>query len=265
MTSTTDSDNVEKSVGAPPAGAATYDQLLTLVRHRRSVRAIDPTYEVSDETIEKILEVARWAPSAANAQPWEFLVVRDAEMRNRIAQLYAEQLRDKREMQEVVWGHREHVGYTGFRHSPVFVLVLGDPRVIDAYPVRTALEKGESHFVTSLAQATVLAHMAIASLGLASQWVSDVSSPYMGTLVKSWLKIPRGLRIYDMFGVGKAAVMPSPTSRRELAEMVHREHYDAGKMRDQTAVEEFLWGETLLGGFQSHNGLKGKSDSEESP
>ncbi|MFE9694511.1 nitroreductase family protein [Micromonospora sp. NPDC005806] len=260
MTMTAESDGHQ--VGTPPPDAATYDQLLALARHRRSVRAIDPHREVPDETIDKILEVARWAPSAGNAQPWEFLVVRDAETRKRIAELYARQMADKREMQEAVWGHRDHIGYTGFRHSPVFVLVLGDPRVIDAYPVRTALEKGESHFVTSLAQATVFAHLAVASLGLGSQWVSDVSSPYMSTMIKSWLGIPRHMRIYDMFGVGYPAVMPAPTSRRGLDEIVHHERYDQDRSRDQEAVERFLWDDTLLGGFRSNNGLKGRGPTE---
>ncbi|QGN48060.1 nitroreductase family protein [Micromonospora sp. WMMD558] len=261
MTTTAETDG--QQVGTPPPDAATYDQLLALARHRRSVRAIDPHREVPDETIDKILEVARWAPSAGNAQPWEFLVVRDAETRKRIAELYARQMADKREMQEAVWGHRDHIGYTGFRHSPVFVLVLGDPRVIDAYPVRTALEKGESHFVTSLAQATVFAHLAVASLGLGSQWVSDVSSPYMSTMIKSWLGIPRHMRIYDMFGVGYPAVMPTPTSRRGLDEIVHHERYDQDRSRDQEAVERFLWDDTLLGGFRSNNGLKGRGPTED--
>jgi hypothetical protein len=145
----------------------------------------------------------------------------------------------------------------------VFVLVLGDPRVIDAYPVRTALEKGESHFVTSLAQATVLAHLAVASLGLGSQWISDVSSPYMSTMIKSWLGIPRHMRIYDMFGVGHPAVMPTPTSRRGLEEIVHRESYDREKGRDQDQIEQFLWGDTLLGGFRSNSGLKGGSGEKD--
>lgn len=228
------------------------------------MRAIDSRLEVSDETIEKILEVARWAPSAGNAQPWEFLVVRDADTRGRIADLYARQMTDKREMQEAVWGHKNHIGYTGFRRSPVFVLVLGDPRVIDAYPVRTALEKGESHFVTSLAQAAVFAHLAVASLGLGSQWISDVSSPYMSTMIKSWLGIPRHMRIYDMFGVGHPAVMPTPTSRRGLDEIVHRDHYDEDRGRDQRQIEEFLWGDTLLGGFRSNNRLKGAGRGDES-
>ena len=130
--------------GQVPADAASYEQLLALARYRRSVRAIDPNRPVPDEVVEKVLEVARWAPSAANGQPWEFIVIRDDDMRKRIADLYSKQLADKAEMQEAVWGRKNHIGYTGFRHSPVFVLSLGDPRVIDAYPVRTVLTKGRA-------------------------------------------------------------------------------------------------------------------------
>jgi hypothetical protein len=158
---------------------------------------------------------------------------------------------EKREMQEAVWGHRNHIGFTGFRNCPVYVLVLGDPRVIDAFPVRTALEKGESHLVSSLAQATLLAHLAVTAMGLGSQWVSDVSSPYMSTMLKAWLGIPRFMRIYDMFGIGFPAVLPQPTSRRELSEMTHRERYQLEKARDNSDIQQFLWDETLLGGWGS--------------
>jgi hypothetical protein len=159
-------------------------------------------------------------------------------------------------MQEAVWGHRNHIGFTGFRNSPVFVLVLGDPRVIDAYPVRTAIEKGENHFISSLAQATVFAHLAVASLGLGSQWVSDVSSPYMSTMLKSWLGIPRFMKIYDMFGIGYPVTVPAPTQRRELADIIHRESYQQDKARDAEAVERFLWDDTLLGGWGTTRGAK---------
>jgi len=46
-----------------------YDMLLQLVQKRRNIRRFkrDP---VSDEVIEKIIEVARWAPSDFTTQPW---------------------------------------------------------------------------------------------------------------------------------------------------------------------------------------------------
>jgi len=106
----------------------------------------------------------------------------------------------------------------GFRHAPIHIVILGDPRVKDSYPIRTKLEKAESHFVTGLANATLLIHLAAASLGLASQYVSDANSPYMETMLKVLLKIPEPLRIYHLVPVGYAksqvAAPPPKTARR---------------------------------------------------
>jgi nitroreductase len=52
------------------------DDFLELVKSRRSIRVFKPD-PVPRETIEKILEAARWAMSGANGQPWEFVVVQD--------------------------------------------------------------------------------------------------------------------------------------------------------------------------------------------
>lgn len=240
-----------------PPEAASYEGLLALAQHRRSVRAFNPDLPVSEQTVDKIIDVARWSPSAGNGQPWEFVVIRDDEMREKIAELYSSQLAEKRDMQEAVWGHRNHVGYTGFRHAPVYILILSDFRVIDSYPVRTAFEKGETHVIASVAQATVMAHLAAASLGLGSQWVSDVSSPYMATMIKSWLKIPRNLVVHDMMAVGHPAMLPAVTHRRSVSEILHHDEYEADKVRTDEDVMKFLWDHTLLGGFKNNNGLKG--------
>jgi len=52
------------------------DEFLDLVKKRRSIRRFksDP---IPGKLVEKIIEVARWAMSGANAQPWEFVVVKD--------------------------------------------------------------------------------------------------------------------------------------------------------------------------------------------
>ena len=47
----------------------TYDMLLKLVKTRMSVRKFRPD-PIPEDTINKILEVARWAMSGANSQPW---------------------------------------------------------------------------------------------------------------------------------------------------------------------------------------------------
>ena len=109
-------------------------QLLEMLRHRRSSRTgYIEDKPVSDEQITLLLEAARAAPSGGNAQPWEFIVIRDREMRYRIADLYKHQLRDKLELEREIRG-RASVSGVGWRHAPVLILVLGDPRTSMCFP-----------------------------------------------------------------------------------------------------------------------------------
>jgi len=48
--------------------------LLEAIKSRRSIRAFKPD-PVPKEVLTELLDVARWAPSGANAQPWEFFVL----------------------------------------------------------------------------------------------------------------------------------------------------------------------------------------------
>jgi len=56
---------------------------------RRSVRKYSD-YIVTDEEIRELIEAARWAPSWANTQVWEFIVVRDRELIEKVTATYVE-------------------------------------------------------------------------------------------------------------------------------------------------------------------------------
>ena len=58
---------------------------LQFVSTRQSDRAFDPERPVEKEKLDRILEAARMAPSACNAQPWQIIVVDDPELKNRVA------------------------------------------------------------------------------------------------------------------------------------------------------------------------------------
>lgn len=58
---------------------------LEFVSTRQSDRAFDPERMVEKEKIERIVDAARMAPSACNAQPWHLIVVDDPELKNRVA------------------------------------------------------------------------------------------------------------------------------------------------------------------------------------
>ena len=61
------------------------NKFIDLVAQRQSDRAFDADRPVEKEKIDKILEAARLAPSACNAQPWHFIVVDDPAVKNEIA------------------------------------------------------------------------------------------------------------------------------------------------------------------------------------
>ncbi len=46
----------------------------------------------SDETIKKLIEAARWAPSAGNIQPWMFLVIRKRKLKILLAEAALNQM-----------------------------------------------------------------------------------------------------------------------------------------------------------------------------
>ncbi len=59
------------------------EELLDLMKRRRSIRSYksDP---VPQEYIDKILEAGRWAPSSANSQPWDFIIIRDQDQKRKV-------------------------------------------------------------------------------------------------------------------------------------------------------------------------------------
>lgn len=61
------------------------DNGLQLLLTRRSIRSFDKR-PVARETLDQLLEAARWAPSGLNNQPWRFVTVQTADMRERLAQ-----------------------------------------------------------------------------------------------------------------------------------------------------------------------------------
>ena len=54
------------------------------IKKRRSVRSYKPD-PVPEESLERVLEAARLAPSAKNKQDWKFIVVKDSEKRRKLS------------------------------------------------------------------------------------------------------------------------------------------------------------------------------------
>lgn len=59
------------------------------IRTTRAMRRLDPAREVSDADLRTIVEAATKGPSGSNSQPTRWMVVRDAEKRRKLGEIYA--------------------------------------------------------------------------------------------------------------------------------------------------------------------------------
>jgi hypothetical protein len=82
-----------------------------------------------------------------------------------------------------------------------------------------------------------LIHLAVASLGLTSEWVSiHIQEPY-----KRILGIPDLLMVYLIIPIGHPDVSAREGVRRPLHEIVHHERYDIGKYMSNEDVVRYLY------------------------
>ncbi len=225
-----------------------YDSLLELVKKRRSIRRFKPD-PIPDEYVEKIIDVARWAPSGFNMQPWEFVVVRKAELRTKIVELVEEirpqtmQMETARESwQGQVWKMTGLVGgEMDYATAPLFIILFGDPRTNVGLPmnVRYDTNKGNIIYTSSMANAFLYMHLAATALDLASQWISAVQTPYVHCMIKKLLGIPVEMVVFDMIALGYPALEPRPKLMRDIKTMIHYDDCGEKDFRNIEEVKEF--------------------------
>ena len=227
-----------------------YDVVLRVASSRRSVRRFLPE-PVPWELVEAVLEVARHAPSAANSQPWEFVVVEDAAMRLRIARAAASLFAEARKRDpSFEWS----ISVQPFlAQAPVLIVVLGDKRMIPAYP---SILRGNILLRQSLSNCVYGLQLAAASLGLSTAWGTlQGGSPEQE--IREMLGIPECFTVDHIVPLGyadddtsrrAAALEPArqrATRRRSLGRIVHRGRYDTAKSRSDEEADQFVWSDTV--------------------
>jgi nitroreductase len=154
---------------------------------RRSVRRYLPD-SIPVETIEKIVNAGRLAPTARNGQPWEFVVVTDPARRAQIAAI---------------------TEYGKFiAEAPLCVVVL-------SRQTRYFLEDG------SAATANIL--NAARALGLGSCWIAGDKKPYAGRIVEL-IGAPADMLLISLIAIGSPLEIPTPP-KRSLDEVLHWESF----------------------------------------
>ncbi len=164
-------------------------EAIDVLKSRRSIRAFRD-HPVEREKIKEIIDCARLAPTANNMQPWEFIVVKNADMREHIAGL---------------------ADYGGFiRDAPVLVVVLC---------------KETKYFLEDGCAATMNILNAACALGLGSCWVAGDKKPY-AKKVTEITGAPSGFSLVSLIPIGYPGEQGrSISSKRNLSEVLHWESF----------------------------------------
>lgn len=161
---------------------------------RQSVRSFDSSRDVSEETVEKLLQAAVQAPSAGNVQPWRFVVVRDERL--------------KRGLVDAALGQ-------GFiAEAPVTVVACAD---LDASSYGYGRRGSELYVIQDTAAAIENLLLAAYAEGLGTCWVGAFDEQACASV----LNLPKNIRPLAIIPVGcprHAGKKPSKINPQELTD-----------------------------------------------
>jgi nitroreductase len=170
--------------------------LMEAIKTRRSIRRFRET-PVPENLLKEVLNAARLAPSADNAQPWKIIVVRDEQMKQKVTQASN--------------------GQKFLVQAPVVLVVCGIPE--EAF--QTVGGYMSSHVIDAsiaLDHVTLAAH----SLGLGTCWVAW----FKEEKVKDILGIPEDVRVVALTPLGYPDESPERPSRKNLEELIAYDKYE---------------------------------------
>ena len=168
-------------------------ELMQAVLNRRSIRKFEDK-PVDQAMVRQVLEAAMMAPSAGNAQPWQFVVA------------------DDRAVLDAVAGIHPHVKMAA--QAPLGILVCGD----------LSLEKFAGYWVQDCAAAMQNMLLAIHALGLGAVWTGVHPMPDREAAYRKLFNLPENVIPLGFAVVGWPAQQPESKSRfRE--DRVHRNTY----------------------------------------
>ena len=164
-----------------------------LIQKRYSVRAYKPD-PVEEEKLQQVLEAARLAPTAANRQPFQIIVIHTEGQKTDLNRIYQ---RD--------W----------FVQAPLLICAVGVPRI--------SWVRSDNRRYLDVDVAIVMDHLilAAANLGLGTCWVAafDVA------VVRQILNLPGEVEPLIFTPLGYPADQPEMKERKSLSELVRYEHW----------------------------------------
>jgi nitroreductase len=177
--------------------------LMEAIKGRRSIRKYkaDP---VAEETLQKVLEAVRWAPSWANTQCWEVMVVKDPKVKSELATALS----------------KGNPAFSSMTDAPIVLVLCGKRGISGFYKGQAATVKGDwLMFDTGIAMQSLC--LAAHSLGLGTV----VVGLFDHKKVEEILGVPQNVEVVAMTPLGYPASEGAIPRRKEIAEFVHYEKY----------------------------------------
>ena len=177
------------------------------IKNRRSIRKYK-TIPVCDKTLGLVLEAARWAPSWSNTQCWRFIVVRDRNIKTKLAGTIPVTNR----------------GAAAIDTAPLAIVFCAEMGKAGYLKDKTGLatDKGD-WFMFDVALAMHNLVLAAHSLGLATVYIGSFDAKKAAGI----LELPEGLCAVAMTPLGYPDEEREPRPRKELSEITFYNKYGA--------------------------------------
>ena len=218
--------------------------LTDIMRRRRSVRQFERGRKVSRDTLLSVAESARWAPTGANAQCWDLIIVDDPTVRDAVIEIFVEQ------------SNRLFVKAKGFpavskaylSNTVAIFIVVGDPRWKVAFPQHDEDAEGpdeyaannENIYYCSLGAVIQNIQLAVTAQRLTSAWLSGGGEPSTNQALSELLGYPPYLSACGTIPVGYPKKDVRLRYRRPLEQLVHWNGYAATQFRPQGMLDHYL-------------------------
>jgi len=203
------------------------------IRTRRSIRQFKPD-PVPEDAVRWMIEAARWAPSAHNFQPTEYIVVRDRDAINFIADITYKAVkrvyggRSVEEVKNLLLTLGEHQltdeQVKARAAGKVKVWLYGVPMLI-----LVVVDKSSPYYDADGWMAVQNLLLAAHAIGLGTiSTVRSVVNPEDRQAIGEYFEVPEKYEILAVVPVGYPNESP-PIFKRDADELVHREKFGQGQ------------------------------------
>lgn len=178
---------------------------LKAIHQRRSIRRYQQK-PVNEQQIKDILEAGIWAPSAHNRQPWRFVVLREFEIKEKLALAMGERLRADLErdyVPQAVIKKDLNRSYERLTTAPVLIVVCMSTIDMDTYTDNKRNENETIMAIQSTAMAGQNILLAAHSEGLGACWMC--APLFCPDVVQSTLELPEDWQAQGIISLGYPA------------------------------------------------------------